>query len=71
MRANPLTEAQEVSNLMLPELRKVIPAFLLRVDRPDRGVRWSQYLSTTRNNTAQLTRTMVEDIDPIDSPEVT
>ena len=56
---------------MLPELSKVIPAFLLRVDRPDRGVRWSQYLSTTRNNTAPLTRTMVEDIDPIDSPEVT
>ena len=71
MRANPLAEAQEVSNLMLPELRKVIPAFLLRVDRPDRGVRWSQYLSMTRNNTAQLTRTMVGNIDPVDSPEVT
>ena len=29
---------------MLTELRKVIPAFLTRVDQPDRGVRWTQYL---------------------------
>ena len=44
MRAHPLAEAREISSLMLPELRKVIPAFLQRVDREERGVRWSAYL---------------------------
>ena len=30
------------------ELRKVIPAFLTRVDQPDRGGRWSEYLAAAR-----------------------
>ena len=30
---------------MLAELRQVIPAFLARVDQPDRGGRWSEYLA--------------------------
>ena len=30
---------------MLAELRKVIPAFLRRVDDPDRGGAWSAYLA--------------------------
>lgn len=33
---------------MLQELRKVIPSFLTRVDLPDRGGAWSDYLQTTR-----------------------
>ena len=36
---------------MLDELRKVIPAFLTRVDQPDRGGRWSEYLADTRDGT--------------------
>ena len=59
MRAHPLAETREVAGLMLPELRKVIPAFLQRVDRPDRGVRWTAYLgareSATRALAAELT----------------
>ncbi len=39
---------------MLHELRKVIPSFLRRVDLPDRGGRWSEYLAATRNDTAAL-----------------
>lgn len=34
---HPLAEARECGRLMLAELRKVIPEFLTRVDRPDRG----------------------------------
>ena len=34
--------------MMLEELRKVIPSFLARVDRDDRGVAWSAYLAETR-----------------------
>jgi hypothetical protein len=39
---------------MLIELRKVIPAFLTRVDLPDRGGRWSRYLAETSEATAEV-----------------
>ncbi len=39
---------------MLHELRKVIPSFLRRVDLPERGGRWSEYLAATRHDTAAL-----------------
>jgi thymidylate synthase ThyX len=48
MRANPLAEVRECADRMLEELRKVIPAFLTRVDQPDRGGRWSEYFSGIR-----------------------
>jgi thymidylate synthase ThyX len=48
MRANPLEEVRSCADRMLTELRKVIPAFLVRVDQPDRGGRWSEYLASTR-----------------------
>lgn len=48
MRAHPLPEARAYSELMLTELRKVIPSFLKRVDVPDRGGRAVQYLADNR-----------------------
>jgi hypothetical protein len=54
MRAHPLPEAREYADLMLHELRKVIPSFLRRVDVPDRGGRWSEYLAERRSETAEL-----------------
>jgi thymidylate synthase ThyX len=48
MRANPLAEVQGCAEALLLELRQVIPAFLTRVDRADRGVRASAYLAETR-----------------------
>jgi thymidylate synthase ThyX len=48
MRASPLQEARACADRMLAELRKVIPALLTRVDQPDRGGRWSQYLEDVR-----------------------
>jgi thymidylate synthase ThyX len=48
LRAHPLAEARGCGDRMLRELRKVIPAFLRRVDVPDRGVAWSAYLAETR-----------------------
>ena len=44
MGAHPLPEARECAARMLVELRKVIPAFLTRVDRDDRGVAHGRYL---------------------------
>ena len=51
MRASALPEARSYSELMLRELRKVIPSFLKRVDLPDRGVVTSEYLA---ENTAAV-----------------
>src|SRR5437016_4472832 len=48
MRAHPLPEARQYAELMLEELRKAIPSFLKRVDRPDRGGEWSAYLAANR-----------------------
>src|SRR5206468_5162765 len=48
MRAHPLPEARTYADLMLFELRKVIPSFLKRVDLDDRGVAWSTYLAASR-----------------------
>ena len=48
MRAHPLPEARAYADLMLVELRKVIPSFLKRVDLPDRGGAWSAYLEKNR-----------------------
>ncbi len=45
MRANPLPEARYFADMMLTELRKVIPSFLRRVDLADRGEIASRYLS--------------------------
>ena len=47
MKAHPLAEAREFADLMLTELRKVIPAFMKRVDVPGRGEAWSAYLEDT------------------------
>lgn len=52
MRSHPLPEARFYADLMLSELRKVIPSYLGRVDDPARGERWSRYLSSTRAATA-------------------
>jgi thymidylate synthase ThyX len=51
MRAHPLAEVRACADLMLVELRKVIPAFLRRVDLADRGGAWSAYLADTQTAT--------------------
>jgi thymidylate synthase ThyX len=50
MRAHPLEEVRACADAMLVELRKVIPAFLARVDVPERGGRWTQYLKEIETN---------------------
>jgi thymidylate synthase ThyX len=59
MRAHPLAEVRECADQMLAELRKVIPAFLTRVDQPDRGGRWTQYLQDTRARTLDMAARLV------------
>ncbi|HEY7947359.1 MAG TPA: FAD-dependent thymidylate synthase [Acidimicrobiales bacterium] len=54
MRSHPLPEARRYADLMLTELRKVIPSFLQRVDLADRGGAWSDYLAATRRDVEEL-----------------
>jgi thymidylate synthase ThyX len=54
MRSHPLPEARHYAELMLTELRKVIPSFLQRVDQADRGGEWSAYLRATRDGSARV-----------------
>jgi thymidylate synthase ThyX len=69
LRSHPLPEARRYADLMLDELRKVIPSFLQRVDRPDRGGEWTAYLDATRRETGDLVDTLLPDlVSPIDTP---
>jgi len=61
MRAHPLAEVRSYADAMLVELRKVIPAFLRRVDLPDRGGAWSEYLEETRRATARVAAELLSD----------
>jgi len=71
MRAHPLREVRDYADLMLAELRKVIPAFLKRLERPERGGVWSRYLAETAEATAALAARVLDGIEPEPRPEVT
>jgi thymidylate synthase ThyX len=71
MGAHPLQEVRDCARQMLTELRHVIPAFLTRVDQPDRGGRWSEYFAETRRAFADAAASVVDDLTPDDSEEVT
>jgi thymidylate synthase ThyX len=42
--AHPLAEARAYGEMLLEELQQIIPSFVARVPRPDRGGRWIEYL---------------------------
>ncbi|MGO9334959.1 MAG: FAD-dependent thymidylate synthase [Acidimicrobiales bacterium] len=64
MRAHPLPEARLYSDLILVELRKVIPSFLSRIDRPERGGVWTEYLQARRESM----ETAVQEMWPAEVP---
>ena len=70
MRAHPLAEVRTYADLILEELRKVIPAFLQRVDQPERGGRWTAYLAGTREATAQVAGRLLDGVEAEARPEV-
>jgi thymidylate synthase ThyX len=69
MRSHPLPEARLYGDLMLHELRKVIPSFLRRVDIDERGGRWVNYMARTRDRSSELVRSVFGDtpVDQVDS----
>jgi thymidylate synthase ThyX len=47
--AHPLAEARSYGELLLAELQRIIPSFVVRIPREDRGGRWIQYLRERRD----------------------
>lgn len=70
MRSHPLPEARAYAAMMLEELRKVIPSFLKRVDRPDRGGVWSEYIADTRHAVEGVAAHLFGQDDPEPRPTV-
>ena len=53
LMASPLPEAREVGGMILTELQQVMPSFVSRVGRPDRGGEWVSYLRARREATEE------------------
>jgi thymidylate synthase ThyX len=49
--ASPLPEARNYGGMILEELKQVMPSFVSRVERPDRGGEWISYLERRREQT--------------------
>jgi thymidylate synthase ThyX len=65
MFAHPLDEVRRHAQLILNELRSIMPAFVARVDEPSRGGRWIEYLASTREQTARrVDRLVADDVPP-------
>ena len=70
MLAHPLAEVQAHAHAILSELRRVIPSFLARVDQPERGGRWSEYFSATRDAFEHASRPVLTGVEPAESADV-
>ncbi len=68
MRSHALAEARDYADMMLEELRHVIPSFVRRVDIPDRGGAWGEYFSNIRNEMEDMAAQF--GVEPDDVPEV-
>ena len=69
LAASPLPEARDFGERALRELRKVIPAFVKRVDMPDRGGAWVEYLRETRARASRaVARFGLQDERPGEEP---
>jgi thymidylate synthase ThyX len=71
MFAHPLAEVRSCAAEMLEELRQVIPAFVARVDQPNRGGRSTEYLAATRSEFARAAAPYLDDTRVDTRDEVT
>jgi thymidylate synthase ThyX len=51
LMASPLPEAREFGGVILREMKQVMPSFVSRVERPERGGEWVSYLERRREQT--------------------
>jgi len=61
LRASESREAQATGDAILQEARKVIPTFLERADKPDRGGAMTAYMANTRRQVAELSKKYLPD----------
>ncbi len=71
MLAHPLEEVRTCAQWILNELRQVMPAFLARIDQPNRGGRWIEYLADTRRAVEAAAHPLVAGVAPAVRDEVT
>ena len=64
LQDHPLEEARVTGERILRELREVIPVFMRRVDREDRGREWSRYLRQASEDTAGATSRLLAGVSP-------
>jgi thymidylate synthase ThyX len=70
LAAHPLAEMREYGQLILTELRTVIPEFLTRVDVAERGIAWSRYWKENHERVEALTARVLADEKPETRDEV-
>lgn len=58
LASDELAESRSAGENILREARKIIPAFLERADKPDRGGAWVAYRANTRAKLAELAQNM-------------
>jgi thymidylate synthase ThyX len=71
LRAHTLSEARAYGDMILHELQNVVPAFMKRVVRPDRGGAWTAYLAHNRQSISNLSRAILREFEVLPRPEVT
>ena len=71
MLASPLPEARNFAGMILAELKQVMPSFVARVDRPDRGGEWVAYLERRREQAERwVARLGLDSGEGSDTPSV-
>ena len=62
--AHPLPEAHRLGEMILTEIQAVMPSFVARVERPDRGGAWVDYLRSRRSAGERWSRRLgLDDVD--------
>jgi thymidylate synthase ThyX len=69
--AHPLAEARSYGTLLLEELQRIIPSFVVRVPREDRGGRWIEFFRERREAAdAAAARLGLDVAEPASAPSV-
>jgi thymidylate synthase ThyX len=68
---HPLPEARSYGEMILAEIKAVMPSFVARVERPDRGGRWVEYLDRRRQAGEHWARRLDLQHGTADGPSVT
>jgi thymidylate synthase ThyX len=66
LRSNPLPEAREYAELILVEIKKVIPDFLTRLDRVERGGVWVDYQVERKQALEQSAKELLDPVIPLE-----